>query len=99
MSRHAFILGGTGQIGHTVAGGLLAAGWNVTVAHRGIHPRPAEFVERGVRIVVLDRDNPGDLPHALASGTDALLDTTALNADHARTLRRASRSFSAMLVG
>jgi NAD(P)-dependent dehydrogenase (short-subunit alcohol dehydrogenase family) len=34
MSHHAFILGGTGQIGRAVAAEFPATGWNVTLAHR-----------------------------------------------------------------
>ena len=60
MSRRAFILGGTGHIGRAVAGDLLAAGWNVTVSHRGAHAPPEKLVERGARwtevpgILILD---------------------------------------------
>jgi nucleoside-diphosphate-sugar epimerase len=86
MSRSAFILGGTGQIGRAVAEDLLAAGWNVTISHRGGHAPPEKLVERGARIVVLDRDNPGDLARALGAGADALIDTTAFDLGHARQL-------------
>jgi nucleoside-diphosphate-sugar epimerase len=83
MSGHAFILGGTGQIGRAVALDLLACSWDVTVSHRGIHAVPGELVEHGARIAVLDRDNPGDFARALGSGTDALIDTTAYDLGHA----------------
>ncbi len=86
MSRQGFIVGGTGQIGRAVAADLLAAGWNVTVAHRGVHPPPEQLIERGASIAVLDRDNPGDLARALGTGTDALIDTTAYDQGHARQL-------------
>jgi nucleoside-diphosphate-sugar epimerase len=55
-------------------------------AHRGVHPPPAELVERGARIVALDRDNPGNLALTFGVGADALIDTTAYNVDHARQL-------------
>jgi uncharacterized protein YbjT (DUF2867 family) len=42
MSRRAFVLGGTGQIGRAVAGDLIEQGWRVTVAHRGTHPLPSD---------------------------------------------------------
>jgi nucleoside-diphosphate-sugar epimerase len=45
MSRRAFILGGTGQIGRAVAIDLLIAGWNVRVSHRGTRPLPERLVE------------------------------------------------------
>jgi nucleoside-diphosphate-sugar epimerase len=86
MSRRAFILGGTGQIGRVVAGDLLAAGWDVTVSHRGTHPPPEQLVERGARIAVLDRDNPGDLARELGTGADASIDTTAYGLGHAHQL-------------
>jgi uncharacterized protein YbjT (DUF2867 family) len=38
MSRHAFIVGGTGQIGRAVTSDLLEHGWHVTVSHRGNRP-------------------------------------------------------------
>jgi nucleoside-diphosphate-sugar epimerase len=98
MSGHAFILGGTGQIGRAVAGGLLAAGWNVTVSHRGAHPPPEQLVERGARIAVLDRHNPGDLARALGTGADALIDTTAFDLGHARQLTAVQGSVGNFVV-
>jgi nucleoside-diphosphate-sugar epimerase len=98
MSRRAFILGGTGQIGRAVAGHLLAAGWNVTVSHRGAHPPPEQLVERGARIVVLDRDNPGELARALDTGADALIDTTAFDLGHARQLITVQDSVGSFVV-
>jgi nucleoside-diphosphate-sugar epimerase len=86
MSHHAFILGGTGQIGRAVAMDLIAAGWEVTVSHRGILAVPQALIEHGARIAVLDRNNPGGLATALGAGTDALIDTFALNLDHAHQL-------------
>ena len=98
MPRHVFVLGGTGQIGRAVAGEFLAAGWNVTVAHRGAEPPPAELVERGARIAVLDRDNIGDLALALSAGADALIDTTAYNADHAHQLLAVQGNVGSLIV-
>ena len=98
MSRHAFILGGTGQIGRAVAGDLLAAGWNVTVSHRGAHAPPEKLVERGARVVVLDRDNPGDLARALGTGADALIDTTAYGLGHARQLTAVQGNVGSFVV-
>jgi hypothetical protein len=42
---HAFILGGTGQVGLATANRLLEAGWSVTLAHRGRRPVPSEPVD------------------------------------------------------
>jgi len=72
MSRHAVILGGTGQIGRAVAVDLLEHGWRVTIAHRGIRPPPNDLIERGAKIVILDREKPGELTLAVKPGVDAL---------------------------
>src|SRR5688500_10848460 len=98
MSRSAFILGGTGQIGRAVAEDLLAAGWNVTNSHRGGHAPPEKLVERGARIDVLDHDNPGDLARALGAGADALIDTTAFDRGHARQLTSVQGSVGGFVV-
>ena len=50
---------------------------DVTVSHRGTHPPAEQLVERGARIAVLDRDNPGDRARELGTGADASIDTTA----------------------
>jgi nucleoside-diphosphate-sugar epimerase len=86
MSRHAFIVGGTGQIGRAVAGDLLEHGWHVTISHRGNRPLPNHLIRRGAKVVILDREKPGDLARALESGADALIDTIAFHPDHARQL-------------
>lgn len=86
MPRHAFILGGTGQIGRAIAVELIEQGWRVTVAHRGIHSLPSNLSERGVEVVFLDREKPGELAWAVRSGADALIDTVAFGLDHARQL-------------
>jgi NAD(P)-dependent dehydrogenase (short-subunit alcohol dehydrogenase family) len=43
VSRQAFILGGTGQIGWAVAAELNQHGWNVTVSRTGAVPRQANL--------------------------------------------------------
>jgi nucleoside-diphosphate-sugar epimerase len=86
MSRHAFIVGGTGQIGQAVAGDLLEHGWRVTVSHSGNHPMPSDLIERGAKVVIFDREKPGELGRALTSGADALIDTIAFHRDHAHQL-------------
>src|SRR5579863_8330834 len=98
MSRHAFIVGGTGQIGRAVAENLLAAGWNVTVSHRGTRPAPPELAAHGARVVVLDRDQPGELERALSAGADALIDTVAYDANHASQLVKIQGSVGAFVV-
>jgi nucleoside-diphosphate-sugar epimerase len=86
MSHDAFILGGTGQIGRAVAADLLEHGWRVTIAHRGIRPPPDDLIERGAKIVILDREKPGELAQAVNPGVDALIDTIAFHPNHARQL-------------
>jgi nucleoside-diphosphate-sugar epimerase len=86
MQRHAFVLGGTGQIGRAVAREFLGANWNVTISHRGGRPAPRDLVERGARVVTLDRDNAGELLGALGSGANVLIDTTAYDRDHGSQL-------------
>jgi NAD(P)-dependent dehydrogenase (short-subunit alcohol dehydrogenase family) len=65
---HAFIVGGTGQIGRATAACLIGCGWTVTLAHRGLSPPPSALIERGARMVRLDRDEPGALGRALGAG-------------------------------
>jgi nucleoside-diphosphate-sugar epimerase len=65
---HAFIAGGTGQIGRATAACHIDCGWNVTLAHRGLSPPPSALIERGARMVRLDRDEPGALGRALGAG-------------------------------
>ena len=98
MARHAFILGGTGQVGRAVARAFLTAGWNVTLSHRGRHPGPDDLVERGARLVTLDRDNAGQLARALGSGADALIDTAAYDRDHASQLIAVQDSVGGFVV-
>src|SRR5277367_292252 len=98
MPRHAFIVGGTGQIGRAVAGDLLAAGWVVTVSHRGTRPAPEALARNGARMVVLDRDNPGELERAVSAGADVLIDTVAYDENHARQLVAMEGGIGAFVV-
>lgn len=97
MTRHAFILGGTGQIGRAVARDLLAAGWAVTVSHRG-GQAPVALRALGARDVVLDRDQPGDLARALGAGADVLIDTVAYDAAHGRQLTDVQAGVGSLIV-
>ena len=65
---HAFIVGGTGQIGLAASEHLLDNGWTVTAAHRGSRPAPPALVARGVDTVTMDRDKPGEFVRALSAG-------------------------------
>ncbi len=86
MAKHAFIVGGTGQIGRSLALRLQADGWDVTVSYRGKRGIPAELLQSGIRFVVLDREQPGALHSALKDGADAVIDTIAYDETHADQL-------------
>ena len=47
---------------------------------------PPQLVESGARVSILDREQPGELAHALADGADALIDTIAFTQIHADQL-------------
>jgi nucleoside-diphosphate-sugar epimerase len=86
MARHAFILGGTGQIGRAVSAAFLSANWSVTISHRGSRPAPHDLIEQGAKVIVLDRANEGAFSEALGPGADVLVDTTAYDQNHASQL-------------
>ncbi|WP_160011361.1 NAD-dependent epimerase/dehydratase family protein [Rhizobium sp. 18055] len=98
MPRHAFIIGGTGQIGRAVASELLDRGWTVTLSSRGMRPGAAGLVARGARMVVLDREEPGALVTALSGGADAVIDTVAYGKAHADQLLEAESDVGAFVV-
>lgn len=81
----AFIIGGTGQLGHAAALALAGAGWRVTVASRrgGL---PADLASCGVTAAALDRDRSGALAGTLGNGADLLLDLVGYHGDHSRQL-------------
>lgn len=82
MTKTAFIVGGTGQIGQATAAALIEDGWRVIAARRGTST-PAR---PGVETVDLDREEPGALNRAVGGGVDALIDTVAYDEGHARQL-------------
>jgi nucleoside-diphosphate-sugar epimerase len=98
MTRHAFIIGGTGQIGTAIAQNLLQRGWTVTVCHRGRRPPPASLLGLGLRSVTADRNDPASLAAAFGSGADALIDTVAYDEGHARQLLDLQSSAGALLA-
>jgi nucleoside-diphosphate-sugar epimerase len=77
---------GIGQISRAVADDLLEHGWHVTVSHRDNRPLPNDLIERGAKIVILDREKPGELAQAVKPGVDALIDTIAFRPEHAHQL-------------
>jgi nucleoside-diphosphate-sugar epimerase len=86
MPRHAFVIGGTGQIGRVMAGTLLAHGWAVTMSRSLGSPEPSELLLKGAKSVVFNRDDTGALRQALRGGADAVIDTKAYTSKHAGQL-------------
>lgn len=75
MQKNALLVGGSGQVGSAAARALLAAGVEVTIAHRGTRPLPADLVGH-VRELTLDRADADALTEA-ARGRDLVLDCMA----------------------
>jgi len=98
VARSALVVGGTGQIGRAVARALLEDAWAVTLAHRGRHPPPADLLAQGVRVTLLDRDQPGALAAALAGGADAVIDVVAYGPEHADQLLEVQYRVGALVV-
>jgi nucleoside-diphosphate-sugar epimerase len=98
MTRTAFLIGGTGQIGMAVARDLLAHGWQVRVGARGHRGVPGDLIDRGLGIVAVDREDTRDLARALGEGADALIDIAAYGAAHARQLLDLQNCVGALVV-
>lgn len=86
VSKSAFVLGGTGQIGSAAARLLARSGFVVTACDRGSRALRPELAELGVRRRVADRHASGELEAALDGGADVLVDTVAFDGDDARQL-------------
>lgn len=82
--KHAFVLGGTGQIGFAVATRLLAEGWHVTLASRSQSATPTGHP--CLRHVAVDRKIPGAVASALRGGADLLVDCIAFDSADAAQL-------------
>lgn len=83
MTRSAFIIGGTGQIGIAAAAELQRRGWIVTLGHTG--RRAPQNVPSGAQLAVIDRKDTAALASAIGT-VDLLLDTVAFNAHDAGQL-------------
>jgi hypothetical protein len=59
---------------------------------------PSDLIERGAKVVIFDRETPGELARALSSGADALIDTIAFHPDHARQLIEVQDNVSTFVV-
>ncbi len=98
MPRHAFIIGGTGQIGRKIAEMLLVDGWAVTISHRGGRPEPADLLLKGAKFAAFDRNEDGALRNALSGGADTVIDTIAYTPKHAGQLVELSGNAAALAV-
>jgi nucleoside-diphosphate-sugar epimerase len=98
MTRRAFIVGGTGQIGRAIAARLLDEGWRVALASRGRKDGADALVRRGAETVVLDRSVPGALAAALGDGADAVIDTVAYSEVEADQLLEVQADVGALVV-
>jgi nucleoside-diphosphate-sugar epimerase len=98
LSRHAFILGGTGQVGVAVAGRLAEHGWRVTLCSRRGGPLPDWLAELGVDARRADRERLGELERALGEGADLMVDVICMDATHARQLVALRGSLGAVVA-
>ncbi|MBB5787165.1 NAD-dependent epimerase/dehydratase family protein [Jiangella mangrovi] len=97
MSRHAIVVGGTGQIGRAAVESLLADGWTVTSVHRGSTAHPAGWAERGVRERRSDRTGLAEVV-AESGGADVLVDTVAYDDGDARQLLGLAADLGSLVV-
>jgi nucleoside-diphosphate-sugar epimerase len=97
-ARRAFIVGGTGQIGRAVAAELLRRGWRVTIAARGGRSVPQDLMQQGMEFVAADREQPDALARSIGAGADAVIDTVAYDAVHARQLLAIEGDVGAFVV-
>ncbi|ROT31086.1 NAD(P)-dependent oxidoreductase [Micromonospora sp. HM5-17] len=99
MEKVALVLGATGQIGRAAVRALVADGWHVRAAARGLRagaPWPPAW---NVELVHLDREDHAALATALGDGCDVLVDTVAYGGRHARQLLAlADRIGSAVVI-
>ena len=93
VQRTALIVGGSGQIGRAAARRLVDDGWRVTLAARRPLDTPSEC-----DVVQLDRETPGALADAIGGGFDAVIDTVAFDANHARQLLEVQQDVGAFVV-
>ena len=95
MTRSAFIIGGTGQIGIATAAELLRAGWLVTCSHTG-RGEP-QNVPAGASLTVVKRQDTPALSAAIGS-VDLLVDTMAFNGKDADQLAGLSGQYGQLAV-
>src|SRR5690349_20990371 len=95
MSRSAFIIGGTGQIGIAAAAELLRAGWQVTCSHTG-RGEP-QNVPAGASLAVVKRQDTAALSAAIGTA-DLVIDTMAFTGKDADQLAGLSGQYGQLCV-
>lgn len=95
MTRSAFIIGGTGQIGIAAAAELLRAGWSVTCSHTG--RQEPQNVPRGATLVVVKRQDTAALSATIGT-VDLLIDAMAFSAKDADQLAGLSGQYGQLCV-
>jgi nucleoside-diphosphate-sugar epimerase len=96
MTRTAFVIGASGQIGRQAVRALAEDGWQVTAASRG--GGADERWPDGVRTVRVDRKDTAALAAALGDGCDVLLDCVAYDGADARQLLSLSGRIGSAVV-
>lgn len=93
MSKIAFVLGASGQVGRAVIPALLRDGWTVRAGSRSKHDWPDS-----VEGVLVDRDSDQSFCAALCSGVDVLVDCVAYTPAHARQITAAADTIGSAIV-
>ena len=93
MSKTAFVLGASGQVGEAVIPALLGDGWTVLAGSRTEHAWP-ESVEG----VLVDREDDDSFMAALGDGVDVLVDCVAYTAAHAKQITAAVDHIASAIV-
>ena len=92
MTRTAFVLGASGQVGTAVIPALLADGWHVKAGSRSPHEWPDD-----VEAVQVDRNDDAALAAAIGEA-DAVVDCIAYTEHHARQLASLAGSIGSAIV-
>lgn len=93
MTKTAFVLGASGQVGEAVIPALLKDGWTVRAGSRSGHSWPD-----GVEGVLVDREDDASFEAAIGDGVDVLVDCVAYTAAHAQQIIRAGDRIGSAIV-
>jgi nucleoside-diphosphate-sugar epimerase len=95
MTRTAFIIGGTGQIGIATAARLLDEGWRVTLGHTG--RREPQNVPAGATLAIARRQDTAALSATIGT-VDLLVDTMAFGAAEADQLASLAGNYGRLAI-